>query len=182
MSALDSLTIKSGEWHDGKHRKAIPLVVVSRATLHCYHTHPPTTDQRLGTAYCLGSNHRKAAQCDHADGPGPKMRSWRCSTVVKSTGVKRKQAWASCALVSHEVMLSKKPSVVDLILLWTAHRGSVSLGLVAEVLRTPRLVRNRASGRLPELIDSRRHCQLCHSEFRVMDVGLCAGCSTTGAL
>lgn len=28
MSALDSLTIKSGEWHDGKHRKAIPLVVV----------------------------------------------------------------------------------------------------------------------------------------------------------
>ncbi|GAT26410.1 similar to An07g05810 [Aspergillus luchuensis] len=55
MSALDSLTIKSGEWHDGKHRKAIP------------------------------PGGGKAAQCDHADGPGPKMRSWRCSTVVKSS-------------------------------------------------------------------------------------------------
>lgn len=66
------------------------------------------------------------------------------NAILRSTGVKRKQAWASCALVFHEVMLSKKPSVVDLILLWTAHRGSVSLGLVAEVLRTPRLVRNRS--------------------------------------
>ncbi|PYH62286.1 uncharacterized protein BO96DRAFT_417798 [Aspergillus niger CBS 101883] len=182
MSALDSPTIKSGEWHDGKHRKAIPLRGGGGGK-----QPPPTTDQCLGTAYCLGSNRRKAAQCDHADGPGPKMRSWRCSTVVKSstllrsTRVKKKQARASCALVSHEVMLSKKPSVVDLTLLRTAHRGSVSLGPVAEVLRTPRLS-SRASERLPEPIDSGRYCHLCHSEFRVMGIGPCATCSTTGAI